>query len=149
MHHKSIDLFLQDSATWARGPLALVFVEDEVEIDTTLRHLRDCRFATIAAFMPDAFPLAADLGPDVHRVTYDTAQPDAAVRVVAGGSSVAVNVDSLDLWVRTGPHHAAANGEPGEPAGERCLNFFYDRVSLPKLPLDAYAAPGSGGWEQS
>ena len=82
MHHKSIDLFLQDSATWARGPLALVFVEDEVEIDTTLRHLRDCRFATIAAFMPDAFPLAADLGPDVHRVTYDTAQPDAAVRAV-------------------------------------------------------------------
>ncbi|MBB97312.1 MAG: hypothetical protein CML68_22260 [Rhodobacteraceae bacterium] len=82
MHHKSIDNFLAAAASWARGPLAMVFVEDEVEIDTTLRHHRDCRFKTIVAFMPDAFPMAPDLEPDIHRVTYSTVQPGAVAEAV-------------------------------------------------------------------
>ncbi|MAC79750.1 MAG: hypothetical protein CML66_16995 [Rhodobacteraceae bacterium] len=87
MYYSSIDQFLQSPSSWAKGPLAMIFVEDEVEIDTTLRHHRDCGFRTIVAFMPDAFALPADLAPLVHRVRYDTVQrnavPGAINRVIA------------------------------------------------------------------
>ncbi|QEW18635.1 hypothetical protein LA6_000803 [Marinibacterium anthonyi] len=87
MYYSSIDQFLQSPSSWAKGPLAMIFVEDEVEIDTTLRHHRDCGFRTIVAFMPDAFALPADLEPLVHRVRYDTVQrnavPGAINRVIA------------------------------------------------------------------
>ena len=37
--HPSLDAFLSTSqAVLAKGPVALVFVEDEVETETTLRH---------------------------------------------------------------------------------------------------------------
>ena len=75
MQYRSIEEFLNRPARWAKGPLAMVFVEDEVEIDTTLRHHRDCGFATIVAFMPDAFALPADLADEVHRVRLDTLRP--------------------------------------------------------------------------
>jgi len=44
-----------------KGPVALIFVEDDVEVDTTLRHHIDCGFKHVVAFMPDAFDLPIDL----------------------------------------------------------------------------------------
>jgi len=48
----------------------MIFVEDDVEIASTLRHHIDCGFLDIAVFMPDVFELPADLEAKVHRVSY-------------------------------------------------------------------------------
>ncbi|MFP4273532.1 MAG: hypothetical protein ACLFRU_00770 [Paracoccaceae bacterium] len=55
----------------AMGPVAIVLVEDEVEVDTTLRHHMQSGFRAVLALMPDAFALAPDLVDTVHRITYD------------------------------------------------------------------------------
>lgn len=75
----SLDTFLSAGrAALARGPVALVFVEDEVEIDSTLRHNLDRGFAAVLAFMPRAFALAEDVAARVHRIGFEVG-PQAAV----------------------------------------------------------------------
>ncbi|MGH1575661.1 glycosyltransferase family 2 protein [Planktotalea sp.] len=58
----------------AKGPIAMIFVEDDVEVGTTLRHHFDCGFKQIIVFMPDAFELPDDIVKKTHRVTYDMAR---------------------------------------------------------------------------
>jgi len=83
MTHASLADFLGSPAgTLAKGPVALVFVEDTVEIDTTLRHHLDCGFARVLAFMPQAFALAADVAPRVDRITFDCGAPGAVPEAV-------------------------------------------------------------------
>ena len=55
----------------SKGPVALVFAEDEAELDTTLRHHQQLGFRRVIGFMPKEFPLAADLADTVVRVQYD------------------------------------------------------------------------------
>jgi hypothetical protein len=70
--------FLRDQPqALARGPVAIVLVEDEVELDTTLRHHIDLGFAAVLALMPDQVALPPDVAPRVHRVTYDMLAPNA------------------------------------------------------------------------
>ena len=39
MQYKDLDTFLEDgTAALAKGPVAIILVEDDVEITTTLRH---------------------------------------------------------------------------------------------------------------
>ncbi|WP_238363953.1 hypothetical protein [Mesobacterium pallidum] len=72
MHYEGLSDFLsKGSAALAKGPVAMVFCEDEAEIDTTLRHHRQSGFRTLLSFMPDDFPLAPDLKGAVHRIRYD------------------------------------------------------------------------------
>jgi hypothetical protein len=56
---------------FVKGPVALIFIEDDVEIGTTVRHHIDCGFKHVIAMMPDAFDLPTDLVDIVHRVSYD------------------------------------------------------------------------------
>lgn len=53
------------------GPIAIILVEDEVEIDTTLRHHLQAGFVTVIACMPQKFELARDLQEIVLRVDYN------------------------------------------------------------------------------
>ena len=72
-HFPSLDRFLSDgAAALAKGPVALIFVEDEVEVDTTIRHHIDCGFAAVIALMPAPFALAGDVADKVTRVDFDT-----------------------------------------------------------------------------
>ena len=59
------------------GPAALIFVEDTVEVDRTIRHHAGLGFRTIAVFGPAAFQLPAGLAGSVHYVPWDMGQ-DAA-----------------------------------------------------------------------
>ncbi len=61
----------------APGPVALVFAEDEVELDVTLRHHRQVGFREVVAFMPPRFALAPDVAAMVHRVDHDPVAPGA------------------------------------------------------------------------
>ena len=72
MTYDSLSTLLRDGRSHlAKGPVALIFIEDEIEIDTTLRHHQTLGFKTIIAFMPAAFALADDLTDTVVRVTME------------------------------------------------------------------------------
>ncbi len=51
--------------------MAIIFVEDDVEIGTTIRHHLDSGFKSIAVLMPDAFDLPRDVADSVHRISFD------------------------------------------------------------------------------
>lgn len=65
------DLIKTGSALLSKGSVALIFAEDEVEIDTTVRHHQECGFTQVIVFLPDAFVLAKDIKGNVHRVNYE------------------------------------------------------------------------------
>ena len=74
MQYRSLDHFISDSkAVLSKGPIALIMVEDAIEIETTLRHHQQLGFATVVAFMPASFALARDVSESkgVLRVDYD------------------------------------------------------------------------------
>lgn len=77
MRYTSVKDFLARAAkVLAKGPVALIFVEDEVEVDSTLRHHLKAGFAQVLAFMPPAFTLAEELAETVHRIDHDTLAQD-------------------------------------------------------------------------
>ncbi len=78
MIHKSVNSYL-DSGAGARGkgPLALVFVEDEVEIGTTVRHHLESGFKSVVVLMPDTFSLPVDVADRVDRNSFDLTGGDA------------------------------------------------------------------------
>lgn len=74
MQYASLNDFLaRGRDALAKGPIALIFVEDEVEIASTLRHHLDLKFKTVLVLMPDAFALPDDVAGSVHRISYDLA----------------------------------------------------------------------------
>ena len=69
MRYAGVNEFLsQSSGTLAKGPISLVFVEDDVEIDTTLRHNLQLGFKAVIVFMTPEFNLAEDVEDRVIRV---------------------------------------------------------------------------------
>lgn len=79
MRYDGLDQFLSDGRnTVANGPLALVFVEDNIEVDSTLRHTIQAGFSSVIAFMPSNYDLPLDLQEAVVRVDFD-ANKDQAV----------------------------------------------------------------------
>ena len=83
MQYTSLDDYLaRGAATLTKGPIALIFAEDEVELGTTLRHHLDMGFTTVAIFMPPTFVLPADVADRVARVDYSLAQGDSHVTAV-------------------------------------------------------------------
>ncbi|MEM9581312.1 MAG: hypothetical protein AAF891_11550 [Pseudomonadota bacterium] len=69
-------------AALAKGPVCMVFVEDSVEVNTSLRHHLDCGFKAVIAFISDAIPIADDIAKKVHRVSYDMAEDGALQKAV-------------------------------------------------------------------
>ena len=83
MRHDGLDDFLRSAGeTLAKGPVALVFAEDDVEIDTTIRHHMQLGFRTVAVFIAPVYDLAPDVAEAVHRVDHDPGGTDAVTRVV-------------------------------------------------------------------
>lgn len=69
MHYAGINqLLTQNPGIFAKGPISLVFVEDAVEIDTTLRHNLQLGFKAVIVFMTPEFDLASDVLDKVIRV---------------------------------------------------------------------------------
>ena len=59
----------------SKGPIAMVFAEDETELNSTLRHHFDAGFAAVLLFAPDAFVLERDVAADprLQRICHDLA----------------------------------------------------------------------------
>jgi hypothetical protein len=83
MIYPSLDAFVKTGAKHlAKGPIAMVMVEDDVEVATTLRHHLQAGFATVLAFMPPDFTLPRDLEIDAIRITYDVTVEGAVQKAV-------------------------------------------------------------------
>lgn len=86
MSFPDVESFLKDNlAVLKKGPVAMIFVEDEVEIGTTLRHHLQSGFTAVVALMPDAFAIPSDLRDKVHRVSLD----------ITSGGSMTGTVDAF------------------------------------------------------
>ena len=78
MRYESLDDFRKTgAAALAKGPVALIFVEDLVEVEATIRHHLKLKFPEIVVFAPDELALPMDLAETVHRVRYSMQQPHA------------------------------------------------------------------------
>ena len=78
MQYPSLDAFLQNGkAALAKGPVALIFVEDLVEVEATIRHHMNLEFPQIVVFAPDELALPQDVAKTVHRVRYSMQHPGA------------------------------------------------------------------------
>ncbi|WP_295314801.1 hypothetical protein [Roseobacter sp.] len=72
MRYETLPEFLETGKHALKtGPVAIVLVEDDVEVDTTLRHHHQSGFRTVIALMPAGFDLPRDLQTVVHRIDYD------------------------------------------------------------------------------
>lgn len=72
MRYSSLDDFIRHGAeALAKGPVAVILAEDEVELGSTLRHHLDIGFRDVLAVMPKAFELPPDVAPLVHRIDHE------------------------------------------------------------------------------
>ena len=75
----------QGKAALAKGPVALIFAEDAVELETTIRHHLLAGFRELLLFAAPSLTLPTELLERVHRITYrcsDDAAVETAVNAV-------------------------------------------------------------------
>ncbi len=78
-HFPSLDAFLSEArSVCGKGPVAVILVEDETEVASTLRHHLDCQFKVVIALIPDAFALPDDVAAKIVRVNHAITRPDVA-----------------------------------------------------------------------
>jgi hypothetical protein len=95
MKYASLDEFLkQEKKALAKGPVAMIFVEDDVELDTTARHHLECGFVSVLMLMPDAFDLPDDIADKIHRITFDCSRQNAVPSAVN-----TVNEAAAGIWL--------------------------------------------------
>ncbi|MGV6804851.1 MAG: hypothetical protein ACWA49_11640 [Ruegeria sp.] len=69
MQYESLDDFLKTGrVALSKGPVALVFAEDDVELDGTLRHHLDLGFKAVIAFIPPEFTIQPEIAERVHHI---------------------------------------------------------------------------------
>ncbi|MGJ8617515.1 MAG: hypothetical protein ACSHWS_11800 [Sulfitobacter sp.] len=72
MRYSNLDMMIKaEGMALSNGPIAIIMIEDDVEIDTCLRHHLQAGFKTVIALMPDVFDLPRDLSESVIRVDYN------------------------------------------------------------------------------
>lgn len=93
MRYPTIEAFVTEGkAALAKGPVALVFAEDEVEIDTTIRHLLMQGFRAAVLLAPPEIVLPEPLEAQIHRIDYETlaheAVPHAVNQIIAAAPGI-------------------------------------------------------------
>lgn len=84
MNYTGLDDFLSRAArtALARGPVAMIFIEDLCEVASTLAHTAARGFRQIVVFAPDGVPLPEDGATPTHVIRYDTLAEGAVPRAV-------------------------------------------------------------------
>lgn len=83
MRYNDLDHFLKKGRdALAKGPVALIIVEDLVEVDTTIRHHQFAGFREILVFAPDELTLPVPLEKNIRRIPFDTGAEDATLAAV-------------------------------------------------------------------
>ena len=93
--YSSLDQFLETaSSAFNKGPIAIVFAEDLVEVESTLQHNQMLGFKCVILFAPDALELPGALEDEIHRIPYDVSAENALPHAV---NQVAAAADGL--WI--------------------------------------------------
>ena len=66
-----VQFVLRAGPAVGKGPLAIVMAEDEVELDSTLRHLLKLGFHAVVMLAPEGVTVADEVADQVHIVTHD------------------------------------------------------------------------------
>jgi len=72
MQYANLSSFMRDGkAALAKGPVALIMIEDDVEVRSTIDHHLRHGFRAVVAFADADIPMPDALDPQVHWVTHD------------------------------------------------------------------------------
>jgi len=83
MRYSSLKDFLaRGRAALAKGPVALIMVEDLVEVESTIRYHQIAGFKALVVFAPQALELPLALEDEIHRVAYSMAEEGALENAV-------------------------------------------------------------------
>ena len=83
MRYTSLNAFISDGAkVLAKGPVALILVEDEVEIATTIRHHLDMGFKAVVVFGDADIPFPDGFDDKITRVDHNMMGDNALTRIV-------------------------------------------------------------------
>ncbi len=83
MRYSSLDAFLTTGDdVLAKGPVAMIFVEDLAEVEATILHHMTLKFGAILVFAPPELTLSSDIEAEIHRITYSMQAADALTRAV-------------------------------------------------------------------
>jgi hypothetical protein len=83
MRYPGLDAFLSDGkAALSKGPVAMIFAEDPVEIESTVRHHLDLGFREVLLFAPGELLLSRLLQEEVRRIDYMPLAPGALQHAV-------------------------------------------------------------------
>ena len=94
-HHSDLNGFLKTSAPkMKKGPIALIFAEDEVELDTTIRHHLGAGFLHVVVFALPEFAIADDAAKEIIRVDHNMLVPRALETTMN-----AVMKATGDVWI--------------------------------------------------
>lgn len=75
MLYSSLAEFLsRGRALLIKGPVALIFIEDNVEVSSTLKHHIGLGFRSVVAFAPPEIDIDPELSEQIHHVTYPCGQ---------------------------------------------------------------------------
>lgn len=78
MHYPSLAALASDAKrSLARGPVALILIEDDVEVASTIAHHSKAGFAHLVAFCAPEQTLPAELPENLHRADFDVSAEDA------------------------------------------------------------------------
>lgn len=83
MNYASLDEYLQKAKPVpAKGPLAIIFAEDPVELETTIRHHIGMGFEAVLLLAPPSLAVTDALSAQIHRVDYNIHADDALIAAV-------------------------------------------------------------------
>jgi len=83
MRFDSFETFLKDGVSnLPKGPVAMIFAEDLVEVDTTVRHHQSLGFRSILLFGPQSMELPAGLEDKIYCITHNTLAPHMLSRTI-------------------------------------------------------------------
>ncbi|MCF6445609.1 hypothetical protein [Nereida sp. MMG025] len=68
----TIDSFLKnDAARLAKGPIAMIFVEDQIEVNSTIRHHLDAGFKVVMVMAKPDIEISDDVADRIVRISYE------------------------------------------------------------------------------
>lgn len=95
IHYNDLSSFLAEAAPkLLKGPIALIFAEDEVELDATIRHHITAGFRHTIVFAMPEFSIADDVAEQITRVSHNM-QAGGALEAAVNGVMKATG----DLWI--------------------------------------------------
>jgi hypothetical protein len=80
------------AAVLTKGPVAMIFVEDDIEIASTVSHHVDCGFPAVLVFMPDGYDLDISDTGAVHRIRFEHGPQEAVFNAINMVVSAAPNI---------------------------------------------------------